>query len=149
MGAVSPAASISDPTLARLEDQIAWYDRKSAASQRWYKYLKVLTMVAAVLVPVLSIPDGGKYYAAALGIVIVLAEGIQQLNQFQANWIAYRSTCESLKHEKYLYLAQAGPYASADRPIATLAERIEGLVSQEHAKWVTTQQETGKQQERR
>jgi hypothetical protein len=130
--------------MERLDDQIAWYDRKSASNQRWYKWLKVVTMVSAVFVPLLSVPDWGRMSAAALGIIIVLAEGLQQLNQFQANWIAYRSTCEALKHEKYLYLAQAGPYESTGRPVALLAERIEGLVSQEHAKWVSAQNEIGK-----
>ena len=46
----------------------------------------------------------------------------------------YRSTAEALKHERYLYLAAAGPYGGDDR-VRVLAERVEGLVSQEHAKW--------------
>ena len=141
---MSTATQSLTPTLQRLDDQIDWYDRKSAKSQRWFKCLKIVTMAAAVFIPVLSAADWGRPYAGALGIVIVLAEGLQQLNQFQANWIAYRSTCESLKHEKYLYLAPAGPYASAQNPLPLLAERIEGLVSQEHAKWVSAQQEVGK-----
>jgi hypothetical protein len=130
--------------MERLEDQIIWYDKKSGVNQRRYKWLKVITMVSAALVPVFSVQDWGRNIAAALGIVIVLSEGLQQLNQYQANWIAYRSTCEALKHEKYLYLAQAGPYSASDNPLAALAERIEGLVSQEHAKWVSAQHETGK-----
>jgi hypothetical protein len=46
----------------------------------------------------------------------------------------------ALKHEKYLYLANAGPYAAATTPRALLAERIESLVSQEHAKWASVQE---------
>jgi hypothetical protein len=68
------------------------------------------------------------------------------LNQYHANWIAYRSTAEALKHEKYLHLAGAGPYADVANPEALLAERVEGLVSQEHAKWVSAQQEVTKRQ---
>src|SRR3712207_9488676 len=49
-------------------------------------------------------------------------------------WVLYRSTAEALKHEKFLFLSCAGPYATADR-LRVLAERVEGLVSQEHAKW--------------
>jgi len=45
-----------------------------------------------------------------------------------------------LKHERYLYLANAGPYGGEDRD-RQLAERIEGLVSQEHAKWTASQRE--------
>jgi hypothetical protein len=71
-------------------------------------------------------------------------EGLLHLNQYQQNWIAYRSTCEELKHEKYVYLAQAPPYASVDKPHALLAERVESLVSQEHAKWASVQQQETK-----
>src|SRR5947209_13305392 len=36
--------------------------------------------------------------------------------------------------KKFLYLAAAGPYSANDRQ-RVLAERLEGLISQEHAKW--------------
>ena len=137
-------AQQTSPTLDRLEDQIRWYDRKSGRTQRWYKWLKALTIISAVLVPIFSAAVWGRPFAAALGIVIVVAEGLQQINQYQANWISYRSTCEALKHEKYLFLAQAGPYASSEKPLGLLAERIEGTVSQEHAKWVSAQEESSK-----
>jgi hypothetical protein len=38
------------------------------------------------------------------------------------------------------YLANAGPYAGEDRH-RQLAERIEGLISQEHAKWTASRQD--------
>ena len=141
---MSTATQPLTPTLERLEDQIRWYDHKSAWNQSWYKWLKGITITAAILVPVLSAAQWGRLYAGALGLLIALAEGLQQLNQFQANWISYRSTCEALKHEKYLYLGLAGPYASSQKPLQLLAERVEGLVSQEHAKWVSAQQEADK-----
>ena len=75
-------------------------------------------------------------------MIIAIAEGMQQVNQHHANWTTYRATCEALKHEKYLYLAGAGPYSnaeSAEKRLALLADRIEGLISQEHAKWVSAQ----------
>ena len=63
--------------------------------------------------------DAPPAIPAALGALIVVLEGVQQLNQYQQNWSAYRSTCEALKHEKYLFLAHAGPYAgSEDRAAA-------------------------------
>jgi hypothetical protein len=71
---------------------------------------------------------------ATLGAIVVLLEGVQQLYQWQTNWLQYRSTAEALKHERYLFLAGAGPYRRPDRRLV-LAERVEGLVSQEHAKW--------------
>ncbi len=73
---------------------------------------------------------------------MLVLEGLQQLGQYQANWIGYRSTCEALKHEKHLYLAQAGPYTDPLAAVRALAERVEGLVSQEHAKWISAREET-------
>ena len=135
----------ADPTLQRLEDQINWYDGKSNHSQHVYKWLKIIEIVAAALVPLsagLHMPAG---VTGSLGVLIAVLEGLLQLNQYHHNWITYRSTCETLKHEKYLYLANAGPYAAATAAHTLLAERIESLVSQEHAKWAAGQEEATKQ----
>ncbi|MGH6936240.1 MAG: DUF4231 domain-containing protein, partial [Methylocella sp.] len=83
-----------------------------------------------------------------LGVLIAVIEGLQQLYQYQANWIAYRSTCEALRHEKFLFLGAAGPYAAAADPHALLAERIDSLVSQEHAKWASSQQDKDRKEQR-
>ncbi|MGC2661327.1 MAG: DUF4231 domain-containing protein [Bryobacteraceae bacterium] len=126
-------------TLKRVDDQIAWYSSRSKLNQGRYKFLKVLTIASAALIPVLTtahIPYGSPI-AAGLGVLIAVAEGIQQLNQYSANWINYRNTSEALKHEKFLYLARAGPYRTEAAAQATLAERVEELVSQEEAKWLT------------
>lgn len=136
-----------DPTTERLEDQISWYDRKSVYNQRMFKRLKGATIIAAVAIP-LCAGLGGQFaiITGVLGALIALIEGIQQLNQYQQNWIAYRSTCEALKHEKFLFLANAGPYAAAEKPKTLLAERVESQVSQEHARWAATQQQPAKAQ---
>ena len=135
------SASGPDVTLDRLQDQIDWYDRRSGSNQKAFRYLKICTISAAALIPVLANVRGMSPVVAGLGVFIVVLEGLQQLNQHQSNWIAYRSTCEALKHEKFLYLAKAGIYASANDPHALLAERIESMVSQEHAKWASSQEQ--------
>jgi len=129
------------PTWDRLEDQVDWYDRESAASQRAFKRLKVLQLAAAAMVPVAASVHAPVWITGGLGALVVVVEGMQQLGQYQQNWTNYRSTCEALKHEKYLYLAGAAHYHRADDPERMLAERIEGLVSQEHAKWTATREE--------
>ena len=137
------AVASPDPVFERLEDQIAWYDVKSRSNMRWYKRLKISEIASAAVIPMLAasaIPRA-MIVTGALGVIVTLFEGMLQLNQFHENWIRYRSTCESLKHEKYIYLANAGPYASVEKPRALLAERVEALVSQEHAKWATVQQQ--------
>ncbi len=136
-----------DPTLERLEDQIGWYDRKSSRNQKVYKWIKVVEIGAAALVPFAAGFKMRPEVAGGLGVIVTVLEGLLHLNQYQHNWITYRSTCESLKHEKYLYLAQAGPYAAAANAHTLLAERIESLVSQEHAKWAAGQEQTAKSKE--
>jgi hypothetical protein len=134
------------PTLQRLDEQIGWYDRKSQHAQWWFKMLKFIQLVTAGAIPLVAVFDvtAPEKVMAVLGFVILIVEGLQQLNQYQTNWISYRSTCEALRHEKYLFLAGAGPYAAVEQPLAVLADRIEGLISQEHAKWMSVQEQAGK-----
>ena len=126
----------------RLEDQLAWYEAKSLHHKRWFQWLKVCQIVVAAGIPAVVAAGASAGVAGALGAVVVVLEGLQQLFQFQQNWIAYRGTAEGLKHEKFLYLAAAGPYAGSDRRDRLLAERVEGLVSQEHATWAEVQRAT-------
>jgi hypothetical protein len=129
--------------MERLEDQISWYDQKSNSNQRIYKRIKMTEICAAAFIPFIAawhFPYA-PWITSGLGVLITVLEGALHLNQYQQNWIAYRSTCESLKHEKYVYLGKALPYAGIPDPHALLAERIESLVSQEHAKWASVQQQ--------
>ena len=132
----------SQGVLARLDDQITWYDSRSEENQHWFRGIKVAQIVAAAAVPVAAGASASEWIVGSLGAAIVVMEGLQQLFQFQQNWTTYRATCEALRHEKFLFEARARPYAAAQRPEALLAERIEGLVSQEHAKWGSAQEES-------
>jgi len=124
----------ADPTWDRLEDQLAWYDRKSVAAQQAYNRIKLVQLAVGATVPVVAALQAPAAVTAILAAVVVVAEGVQQLYQWQTTWVLYRATAEALKHEKFLYLAAAGPYGTVDRR-RVLAERLEGLVSQEHARW--------------
>jgi len=85
----------TSPTLNRLEDQIRWYDGKSRWAQRWFKVLKILQLVVAGGIPLIAVfaIAHADRVTALLGLVILVVEGLQQLNQYQANWISYRPTC--------------------------------------------------------
>jgi hypothetical protein len=138
----------SDPIFGRLEDQIDWYDRKSRSAQHIFKRIKVVEILAAATIPFLAglnYPHD-KLVTGGLGVLITIFEGLLHLNQYQQNWSNYRSTCEALKHEKFVYLAKAGPYATVPDAHALLAERVESTVSQEHAQWASVQQQAAKSQ---
>lgn len=135
------AARPASPAQARVEEQIDWYDRKSQHNQRWFKRLKICQLVTAAAIPFAASVSAPVWVAGGGGALIVVLEGLQQLQQYQQNWTTYRATCERLKHERFLFMAHAGPYAAEEDPAALLAERVEGLVSQEHAAWVSHREE--------
>lgn len=134
-----PESVQAHPAWFRLIDQVNWYDRKSQHCQRWYKWLKFAQVAFAALIPATSLLSGdyAKWAASAFGVLIVVLEAIQQMNQYSTLWFSYRATAERLKHEKFLFLATAGPYKGLAEPerLVALAERVEEHVSTEHANW--------------
>lgn len=124
----------------RLDNQIAWYDQKSMSAQHWYKRAKVVEICFAALVPFVAARSATV--VAIFGVVITALEGLQQMNQWSQNWATYRSTCEALRHEKYSYLGKSGVYEgkSEEEAKRMLTQRVESLVSTEHAKWISRQE---------
>lgn len=123
----------------RLQDQIDWYGKKSEANQCWYRVLRIAELVFAAAIPLVVSQITAstlslKVFAEALGVFIVILTGLISLFRFQELWIEYRSTCETLKHEKYLYLTRSGPYG-IDAPFQLLVYRVESLLSKEHSIW--------------
>lgn len=139
--------SETDITIQRVNDQINWYDKRSISNQRAFKWLNSIEIVAAALVPFAAGANAPAIITGALGVLVVVLEGVQQLNQYHHNWIICRSTCEALKHEKFLFLANAGPYDAANDPKTLFVERTESLISQEHAKWIAGRKQAAKSTE--
>lgn len=134
-----PETVLGHPAWLRLEDQLKWYDGRSVRSQRHFKRLKFVQVCLAILIPVVSFVPAmtARWLAALSGALIALIEAVQQMNQYSALWVSYRSTAERLKHEKFLFLSAAGPYRALPESerLILLAERVEEHVSTEHANW--------------
>ena len=123
----------------RLDDQIDWYDIKSQWNQKWLKRLSLIEIVAATTIPFLVGYIGEEIYplrltVGFLGVLVAVISGILPLYKFQENWIEYRTTCESLRHEKFLYLTSSEPY-NIEEPFPLLAQRVEALISKENTQW--------------
>jgi hypothetical protein len=72
-------------------------------------------------------------------------EGIQQLKPVSPDLDHLSFYLRRVEARKYTFLANAGPYSHTDNPLAMLADRIEGLIAQEHAKWTSTQEHVQEQ----
>ena len=136
-----PADQEPNSGYERLEQQIRWYDRKSGAAQRNFKWGKYFVIVASAAIPILVLLDH-KIPTAILGGFVAVCEAVQHINQWQHNWITYRSTCEALRHEKYTFLERADPYdgLAPEDARKLLVERTESLISTEHSKWIASQE---------
>jgi len=122
----------------RLDDQIDWYDRKSIQAQRLYKRLKGIVIILSASIPLfVGFITDHKIWAtivSVIGVAITVIEGWLGLSKYHENWIEYRSICETLRHEKYMYLTKTGVY-EADNPFKILVERVESIISNENVNW--------------
>ena len=122
----------------RVDNQIDWYDRKSSTNQRWFRWLRIVEIVAAASIPLLvgyaDTVAEFKVVVGVLGLMIAVIAGVLGLYQFQESWTGYRATCEALKQEKYLFLTKTQPYDQGDA-FALFVQRVENLISKEHTTW--------------
>ena len=134
----------------RLDDQINWYDRKSTQNQKTFKRLQIILIVAAASIPFISgYVDDLKYLQyllGGIGVLIAAITGILSLYKFQETWTAYRTTCESLRHEKYLYLTKTNPYVGKNA-FNLLVQRVEMLISKENSSWAEVMKKTEEKEE--
>lgn len=126
---------------SRLDDQIAWYDKKSQAAQRRYKQLRTFEIVGAATVPLLAAyADTSIAVRAALGLLGVLlavGAGLLSLHNYHERWLEYRTICETLRHEKYVFVTRTDPYDGPE-PFKLLVQRVESLISKENSAWAQT-----------
>ena len=132
---VAPAPEWAGPAWWRLQQQIAWYDAQGMRAMAYYKTIKVLQLVAAASIPVVVSFDVTNWITGSIGSAIVVLEGIQQLFGYHEYWISYRSACEALRQETWLFEARAGIYREALEPDALLAERLHNIAANESARW--------------
>lgn len=128
----------------RLEEQLAWYDKKSSWNQKWFRRTQLLQIIVAALIPFISgVGDSipyGSVLVGALGIVIAIATATSTLYKFQENWVQYRATAEQLRHERFMFLTGVEPY-NGTGSFGFLVQRIESLIAKENAAWAKAAQE--------
>ncbi|GMG78150.1 MULTISPECIES: DUF4231 domain-containing protein [Bacillus] len=127
----------------RLEGQIEWYDKKSLQHQKNYRVMKIIIIILAPSIPILSVLTKLNSIWITLSIalaggIITMLEGFLSLGKHQENYIEYRRICETLKHEKYQYYTKTGVYSEGDI-FKLLVERTESIISQENINWANMQ----------
>lgn len=127
----------------RVQEQIDWYDKRSQNGQRLFKRLRGAEIVAAALIPFLSglVISNEKFrllgtvIIGILGMTVTIIAGFLSLGRYQENWAEYRTTCEGLVKEKYLFETKSEPYGGGEEAFNLLVQRVEALVSKENTNW--------------
>jgi len=104
----------------RLDNQIEWYDSKSSGNQRTYRRLRGIEIVSAAAIPlvaaaqsIVQIPTAvAAILMALLGSVVTVCTGFLALGNYHENWIEYRTICETLRKEKFMYLTRSDLYSN-------------------------------------
>ena len=141
----------ANPPIAfvRIADQIDYFNKRSIQNQARYKRFKFITLLFAALVTVSGALTLPVWVVPMLGASIVVVEGLVQMNSMVQNWLSYRNTCETLKHEKYLALSKAGPYKDETDIPRLLAERTEEICNKDRSSWISAQQDNQRKLEAR
>lgn len=122
----------------RVEDQVKYYSKKGRVNKEYYQLFKVSQLIAAALLPFFTafISDytSVKYIVALLGTMVTILEGVLAIGKYHEKWIAYRSTAETLKQEKFMFLMKAGSYTERNAALQ-FVNRIELILSKENSGW--------------
>jgi hypothetical protein len=123
----------------RIDDQITWYSDKASTNKLYNHWTKGLIIVFSAIIPLIA---GLEFYLTVkniilgiLGSLIAILSGLSGLLKFQEKWSEYRTTSETIKHEKILFQTKTGPYCEEVEPFKILVTRTENLVSKEHSAW--------------
>ena len=135
---------------SRIDDQIAWYDRRSGDYQKQYKRYRIAEIFCASLIPFLTgFVDKHVFFQITiglLGVVIAIVSAMDALIRPQQMWTEYRATAEKLKQEKYRFETATAPYNGKDS-FQQFVENAEGILAGESSRWVGNQSKQEKERQ--
>jgi uncharacterized protein DUF4231 len=156
-----PLADYQEAWLTRrLAARIEWYGAQASKNRALYFGFRVLSVVAASAITVIAVlgwtPVGWQptWLPGLLGAAVVLVESIDGVYHPRDRWLTLRATEESLKRERSLFLAGAGPYVlntpedASDAAFQVLVVRSEEIMATENTVWRREFERTGKHETR-
>ena len=143
--------NISSYIKERLDDQILWYEKKSAYNKLRFRITQVIIIIASAIIPIINLvvapqqqnPQNALFITAILGTIVTIVTAFSQMEKYFETWILYRTTVETLKREKFLYMNDAADYLNLGdtEKNRLLVERVEVLLSSENSKFFALQQQ--------
>jgi Protein of unknown function (DUF4231) len=114
--------------------QFLQYSRGATNNRLAYQCAKVAAIVLAAAVTVCAALSVTAWITASLGAAVVVLEALQQLFQWQANWISYRRSAETMRQHGLAFAAGMPPYDREDRR-QRLAAILQEVARSENTGW--------------
>jgi hypothetical protein len=128
-------------------DQVEWMEGAAKKAQRRYYRLRLVTVVGAVVVPVLvglnldgDAASAVSWLTVAISLVVAASAAVEEFFNFGERWRHYRRTVEALKAEGWLFIELVGEYAppgSHGAAFPLFAERVEQILREDVNAYVT------------
>lgn len=131
---------IEDYIKDRVDPQIEWYSHKSSLNKIYTLLSRTSIVILSASIPFLvEMMHYNQELTRDLIFVFALLIGIitsiSAFSRVQEKWYSYRTTAETLKHQKMLYLMGSGPYKNSISRDTEFVERIEHAISKENSDW--------------
>ena len=132
-------------TLTEFSGQRDWYNQRASSFKARAQRIDVLIIAAGAFVAALpslrsSPGDWIDYVLIALGITIVVAQGMQRVYRYSEIWPEYRLASERMKREWRLFINAAEHYDAPDEVAQPLyVSRLEGIMADEQKIFFETQ----------
>jgi len=128
----------------RLEQYQAWYDRKAVAAKALYLRMRAFSVIGGDIVPVLiNVQPNWKVVGidviqltvTVISLLVVVFVSLESVFHYREQWKNYRSTEQSLGHERFLFLSGVGRYAGLDtgKAFSLFVERVEDAIAKENS----------------
>ncbi len=127
----------SDFCLKRYDEQMAWYDKKSALYKKLHIASQVTLIILSAITPVLILFQEWDLRSFAIVTSTTVSAIVALAAKFKIHetWIGYRGAAEAMRREYSLYSCHAGDYRGVDDRDQRFIERIEEIIASEHAEW--------------
>jgi hypothetical protein len=122
-------------------DQVRWAEGKADRTQRWYRWLRLITITGGVIIPALiglnvtgTASEGIRWAVFGLGLVVALAAAIEGFFHYSDRWPHYRRLAELLKSEGWQFFQLSGQYAGAASHAAAypqFAAHVEAIIQRD------------------
>lgn len=138
--AAAPSATpelVEEYITTRVEQYASWYDKKCGPMKQRYLYIKAITVIGGVIVPVLVNVTWpfATLGATFLSLLVVILVSWDSVFQYGKQWKNYRSTEQFLRQETVLFKHHVGFYAEFEdaKAFKMYIQRIENAIAQENS----------------